>query len=72
MDIIGCGAYHLRLELLSCMWHIFANHLILCFAYRRQFPAMSANPTARANFAKNCVELIQAYDFDGIDIDWGE
>jgi chitinase len=34
------------------------------------FPAMSANPTARANFAKNCIELIQAYDFDGIDIDW--
>ena len=36
------------------------------------FPAMAANPTARANFAKNCVELIKAYDFDGIDIDWGE
>ena len=49
-----------------------SNHLIRCIAYPRQFPAMSANPTARANFAKNCIELIQAYDFDGIDIDWGE
>ena len=34
------------------------------------FPTLAANPTARATFAANCVELIKAYDFDGIDIDW--
>eukprot|EP00804_Cyclotella_cryptica_P014807 CCRYP_015026-RF/>CCRYP_015026-RF protein AED:0.11 eAED:0.11 QI:481/0.94/0.95/1/0.78/0.75/20/1173/1223 len=34
------------------------------------FPAMAADSTARANFAQNCVDLIKAYDFDGIDIDW--
>jgi chitinase len=31
---------------------------------------MAADPAARANFAKNCVELVKAYDFDGIDVDW--
>ena len=34
------------------------------------FPALAADPMARAKFANNCVELIKAYDFDGIDIDW--
>jgi len=34
------------------------------------FPALAKNPTARANFAANCVKLIESYDFDGIDIDW--
>ena len=34
------------------------------------FPALAADPVARAKFANNCVELIKAYDFDGIDIDW--
>lgn len=34
------------------------------------FPAMAANPKARENFARQCVELIKSYNFDGIDIDW--
>ncbi|KAL9190865.1 hypothetical protein ACHAXT_000571 [Thalassiosira profunda] len=34
------------------------------------FPALAADPAARENFANNCVQLIEAYDFDGIDIDW--
>jgi GH18 family chitinase len=34
------------------------------------FPAMAASSQARANFAKQCVELIEEYGFDGIDIDW--
>lgn len=34
------------------------------------FPALAANPEARLNFAANCVKLIEAYDFDGVDIDW--
>jgi chitinase len=34
------------------------------------FPAMAASPTSRTNFANKCVELIQDYGFDGIDIDW--
>lgn len=32
------------------------------------FPAMAANPAARANFASQCVELIRNYNFDGIDL----
>jgi len=34
------------------------------------FPAMAANPASRAEFADQCVGLIQEYGFDGIDIDW--
>ena len=34
------------------------------------FPKMAANSEARKNFARNCVELIKEYDFDGIDLDW--
>jgi chitinase len=33
------------------------------------FPKMAADATARATFAANCVKLIEAYDFDGIDIE---
>ncbi|EED94417.1 hypothetical protein THAPSDRAFT_261895, partial [Thalassiosira pseudonana CCMP1335] len=34
------------------------------------FPILSADPSARDAFAKNCVEILQYYGFDGIDIDW--
>jgi GH18 family chitinase/predicted TIM-barrel fold metal-dependent hydrolase len=34
------------------------------------FPAVSADPQKRANFAHWCVKHIGEYGFDGIDIDW--
>jgi chitinase len=34
------------------------------------FPGMSADPVARDNFARRCVEILAYHDFDGIDIDW--
>ena len=34
------------------------------------FPGIAADPNKRTRFAQQCVELINAYDFDGIDIDW--
>lgn len=34
------------------------------------FPAIAADPTKRATFAQACVNLIQTYNFDGIDLDW--
>lgn len=34
------------------------------------FPAIAADEELREYFAKQCVELIEAYGFDGIDIDW--
>lgn len=34
------------------------------------FPALAASEKARANFAENCVTLIEEYGFDGIDLDW--
>ena len=34
------------------------------------FPAIAANPELREHFAQQCVDLISAYGFDGIDIDW--
>jgi GH18 family chitinase/predicted TIM-barrel fold metal-dependent hydrolase len=34
------------------------------------FPAVSADPQKRANFAHWCIKHIREYGFDGIDIDW--
>ncbi len=34
------------------------------------FPAIAANPVKRQTFANACVELIETYHFDGIDLDW--
>ncbi|KAL3796132.1 hypothetical protein HJC23_000635 [Cyclotella cryptica] len=34
------------------------------------FPAMSANQESRLNFANKCIQLVEEYDFDGIDVDW--
>lgn len=34
------------------------------------FPGIAADATKRATFAQACVDLIQTYQFDGIDLDW--
>jgi chitinase len=34
------------------------------------FPTIAASATTRTAFANACVQLIQQYKFDGIDIDW--
>lgn len=34
------------------------------------FPAIAADPTKRANFVNSCINLINTYAFDGIDLDW--
>mmetsp|Transcript_33557 Transcript_33557/g.58915 ORF Transcript_33557/g.58915 Transcript_33557/m.58915 type:complete len:735 (-) Transcript_33557:86-2290(-) len=34
------------------------------------FPVIAASEAKRQHFASQCVELIEAYGFDGIDIDW--
>jgi chitinase len=34
------------------------------------FPSIAADPQKRQNFANSCVDLIQAFEFDGIDLDW--
>lgn len=34
------------------------------------FSQMAANPKARANFVKNCIQFCEKYQFDGIDLDW--
>jgi GH18 family chitinase len=34
------------------------------------FPAIAADPVARATFASECNRLLSFYNFDGIDIDW--
>lgn len=34
------------------------------------FPAIAADSVKRANFASACVQLINTYNFDGIDLDW--
>jgi GH18 family chitinase len=34
------------------------------------FPGIAADPVKRQTFAQSCVELIDAFGFDGIDLDW--
>ena len=34
------------------------------------FPGIAADPSRRRRFARQCREIIEAYGFDGIDIDW--
>ena len=34
------------------------------------FSGIAADPVKRQNFAQNCVQLIETYHFDGIDLDW--
>lgn len=34
------------------------------------FPSIAADPVKRATFSAACVELVEAFNFDGIDIDW--
>lgn len=34
------------------------------------FSNMAANPQARQNFVKNCVQFCDQYQFNGIDLDW--
>ncbi len=34
------------------------------------FPGIAADPVKRQTFAQACVNLIQTYNFDGIDLDW--
>lgn len=34
------------------------------------FPAIAADPVKRQTFANACIDLIETYHFDGIDLDW--
>lgn len=34
------------------------------------FPGIAADPIKRSTFAQACVNLVQSYNFDGIDLDW--
>jgi chitinase len=34
------------------------------------FPGIAADPVKRQTFAQACVNLLQTYNFDGIDLDW--
>jgi chitinase len=34
------------------------------------FPGIAASTTKRQTFINSCISLIEAYDFDGIDLDW--
>lgn len=34
------------------------------------FPGIAADPVKRQTFAQACVQLLQDYNFDGIDLDW--
>jgi chitinase len=34
------------------------------------FPSIAADPVKRQTFANSCVELIETFHFDGVDLDW--
>lgn len=38
----------------------------LSFCSSDHFPTLSADPTARDNFAKKCAEIVEYYGFDGV------
>ncbi|MBL7775964.1 MAG: hypothetical protein JNK89_08165, partial [Saprospiraceae bacterium] len=40
------------------------------WAHSVNFPAVAANPAARARLASQCAQIVQLYGLDGIDIDW--
>ena len=66
----------------TCMYHKYTEGLIYLaheagaevypsiggWSLSDPFPAMAANSEWRANFARQCVELIRSYNFDGIDL----
>lgn len=38
--------------------------------YQDRFKNIIVNNQTRSTFATSCLEFIQKYDFDGIDLDW--
>lgn len=52
------------------LWGVKVLPVIGGWTLSDNFSELAASPSARANFAHNCVKLIKDYQFDGIDIDW--
>lgn len=80
----GCRCSRVEPQHKSCNYHQDATGLISMVHQARAdiyptiggwtssdaFPPMSADPASRATFARNCRQMIEDYDFDGIDLDW--
>lgn len=69
----GNPAYHNQDQKLSDYCHNNGVKLLPSiggWTLSNNFSDIAANPTKRQTFALNCVELIDAFGFDGIDLDW--
>lgn len=69
----GNVAYHQPNNRLSDICHQHGVKLLPSiggWTLSNEFPAIAADPVKRHAFAQSCVTLIQAFGFDGIDIDW--
>lgn len=69
----GNPAYHIPGQKLSQYCHNNGVKLLPSiggWTLSNNFPIIAADPIKRQQFAQSCVQLIQAFDFDGIDLDW--
>lgn len=40
------------------------------WTWSKEFSAIAESPIKRAKFVKSCIDFVESYGFDGIDIDW--
>ncbi len=69
----GNPDYHLPNQAFSDYCHAAGVKLLPSlggWTLSHNFPSIAADPQKRETFANACVELIEAFNFDGIDIDW--
>lgn len=64
------GSFH-QLQLLKEQYpHIKTLISVGGWTWSANFSLVAATEESRQNFAASCVEFIQEYEFDGVDIDW--
>ncbi|MFA6842976.1 MAG: glycoside hydrolase family 18 protein, partial [Bacilli bacterium] len=50
--------------------HAKGGYVVISFINPDSFASFASTSVGRANFAASCVEMLNLYDIDGIDIDW--
>jgi chitinase len=69
----GNPAYHQPNQRLSDYAHQGGCKLLVSvggWTYSANFPGIAANAAYRAKFAHDCVQMVELYGLDGVDVDW--